>query len=116
MRRHFSASTKALHAAGYELRRIQRGLMPTDWKPLPSVGQGVNEIRIHTDVEHRVMYVAKLKRRSTCCTLSRKEAGRLVTQISPWHVSASSKLKPCAERKGEGDDCPSATLNRKCIQ
>ena len=35
--------------------------MPTDWKPIPSVGQGVNEIRIHTDVEHRVMYVAKFE-------------------------------------------------------
>lgn len=26
---------------------------------MPSVGSGVNEIRIHTRVEHRVMYVAK---------------------------------------------------------
>jgi hypothetical protein len=40
---------EARRTAGYELRRIQRGLMPTDWKPMPSVGQGVNEIRIHTD-------------------------------------------------------------------
>lgn len=52
---------EARRAAGYELRRIQRGLMPTDWKPMPGVGQGVNEIRIHTDVEHRVMYVAKFE-------------------------------------------------------
>lgn len=28
---------------------------------MPSVGQGVNEIRIHTHVEHRVMYVAKFE-------------------------------------------------------
>ena len=53
--------SEARRAAGYELRRIQRGLMPTDWKPLPSVGSGVNEIRIHTRVEHRVMYVAKFE-------------------------------------------------------
>lgn len=52
---------EARRAAGYELRRIQRGLMPTDWKPMPSVGQGVHEIRIHTHVEHRVMYVAKFE-------------------------------------------------------
>jgi phage-related protein len=26
---------------------------------MPSVGLGVQEIRIHTDVEHRVLYVAK---------------------------------------------------------
>ncbi|HEX3131058.1 MAG TPA: type II toxin-antitoxin system RelE/ParE family toxin [Thermoanaerobaculia bacterium] len=52
---------EARRTAGYELRRIQRGLMPTDWKPMGGVGQGVNEIRIHTDVEHRVMYVAKFE-------------------------------------------------------
>lgn len=35
--------------------------MPADWKPLPTVGSGVNEIRIHTDLEHRVIYVAKFE-------------------------------------------------------
>ena len=30
-----------------------------DWKPMPSVGLGVQEIRIHTGTEHRVLYVAK---------------------------------------------------------
>jgi len=28
---------------------------------MPSVGPGVNEIRIHTRVEHRVIYVAKFE-------------------------------------------------------
>jgi phage-related protein len=41
------------------LRRVQQGLEPNDWKPLPSVGPGVQEIRIHTGLEHRVFYVAK---------------------------------------------------------
>lgn len=45
--------------AGFQLWRIQRGLEPNDWKPMPSVGSGVQEIRIHGDVEHRVLYVAK---------------------------------------------------------
>ena len=45
--------------AGYELYRVQQGLDPTDWKPMPSVGPGVREIRIHTDGEHRVVYVAR---------------------------------------------------------
>ncbi|MBM3221849.1 MAG: type II toxin-antitoxin system RelE/ParE family toxin [Candidatus Rokubacteria bacterium] len=45
--------------AGFQLWRVQRGLEPNDWKPMPSVGLGVQEIRIHTDVEHRVLYVAK---------------------------------------------------------
>src|SRR6266498_3607908 len=45
--------------AGYQLRRVQSGLMPSDWKALSSVGPGVYEIRVHTGVEHRVFYVAK---------------------------------------------------------
>lgn len=46
-------------AAGHELLRVQAGLMPTDWKPMPIVGPGVHEIRIRTGVEHRVLYVAR---------------------------------------------------------
>lgn len=45
--------------AGYQLWRVQRGFEPNDWKPMPSVGLGVQEIRIHTGTEHRVLYVAK---------------------------------------------------------
>ena len=44
--------------AGFELRRVQAGLDPTDWKPMTSVGTGAREIRIHTAQEHRVFYVA----------------------------------------------------------
>ena len=45
--------------AGFQLWRVQRGLEPNDWKPMPSVGLGVQEIRIHTGEEHRVLYIAK---------------------------------------------------------
>lgn len=44
--------------AGFQLRRVQQGLDPDDWKPMPSVGSGVREIRIHVDGAHRVFYVA----------------------------------------------------------
>ena len=47
--------------AGYQLHRIQDGLEPSDWKPMPSVGTGVREIRIHTGGQHRVVYVAKFE-------------------------------------------------------
>jgi len=50
---------EAKRAAGYQLGRVQRGLMPDDWKPMTTVGSGVYEIRIHTELEHRVFYVAK---------------------------------------------------------
>jgi len=45
--------------AGFQLWRVQRALEPNDWKPMPSVGLGVQEIRIHTGTEHRVLYIAK---------------------------------------------------------
>lgn len=44
--------------AGFELRRVQQGLDPDDWKPMSTIGPGVREIRIHTELEHRVFYVA----------------------------------------------------------
>ncbi len=44
--------------AGFQLRRVQQGLEPTYWKPMAAVGSGVREIRIHTEGEHRVFYVA----------------------------------------------------------
>ena len=48
--------------AGYELRKLQRGEVPDDWRPLPEAGLGVNEIRIDSqDGWFRVMYVAKFE-------------------------------------------------------
>ena len=49
----------ARRVAGFQLRRVQQGLDPNDWKPMPTVGPGVREIRIHTGLDHRVFYVAK---------------------------------------------------------
>ncbi|MBF0165842.1 MAG: type II toxin-antitoxin system RelE/ParE family toxin [Magnetococcales bacterium] len=49
----------ARQKAGHELWRVQVGRMPSDWKPLPSVGAGAMEIRIHVDGAWRVIYVDK---------------------------------------------------------
>ena len=49
----------ARQRAGYQLYQVQCGLDPSDWKPMPAVGPGVREIRIHTRLEHRVIYIAK---------------------------------------------------------
>lgn len=49
----------ARRADGYQLGRVQQGLMPSDWKPMTTVGAGVYEIRVHTRAEHRIVYVAK---------------------------------------------------------
>jgi phage-related protein len=51
----------ARRQAGFELHRVQQGLEPSDWRPMPSVGAGVIEIRVHSDIESRVFYVAKYR-------------------------------------------------------
>ena len=50
----------AKREAGYQLDRVQHGLEPTDWKPMPSIGPGVREIRIMHEGQFRVIYVARL--------------------------------------------------------
>lgn len=50
---------EARRAAGFELGFVQRGLDPSDWKPMNEVGAGVREIRVHALGEWRVLYVAK---------------------------------------------------------
>jgi len=44
---------------GRELARVQDGLDPVDWKPMPSVGLGVREIRVRLEGSFRVIYLAK---------------------------------------------------------
>jgi phage-related protein len=50
---------EAKREAGNQLFLVQTGLEPTDWKPMPSVGAGVNEIRVQVGGQWRVLYVAK---------------------------------------------------------
>ena len=57
--REFPALAK--REAGHQLDRVQRGLDPTDWKPIKSVGQGVREIRVQYAGQYRVIYVASFE-------------------------------------------------------
>jgi phage-related protein len=52
---------EARRTAGFELRTLQNGLDPNDWKPMPIIGPGVKEIRIHVLGEWRVIYAATLR-------------------------------------------------------
>jgi len=55
-------SPQARHQAGYQLERVQRGLEPADFKPMPAVGAGVYEIRVRDATgAFRVMYLAKFE-------------------------------------------------------
>ena len=49
---------EARQQTGYQLYRVQNGMMPTDWKPMSIVGRGVHEIRIRVGREYRVLYLA----------------------------------------------------------
>lgn len=49
----------ARRVAGHELALVQAGREPSSWRPMPSVGLGVNELRVRTDDAFRVLYVAK---------------------------------------------------------
>lgn len=47
--------------AGRQIDRLQRGMQPQDFKPVPSVGKGVEEIRVWDDAgTFRVIYTARL--------------------------------------------------------
>ena len=52
----------ARRAAGHQIDRVQRGYDPEDWKPMPTIGKGVREIRIRDEAgAFRVVYLAKLE-------------------------------------------------------
>ena len=56
--RAFPASAR--REAGYQLDQVQSGREPDDWKPMPTVGQSVQEIRIRDAAgAFRIIYVAK---------------------------------------------------------
>jgi phage-related protein len=48
--------------AGYQLDKVQRGEQPDDFKPMPSIGEGVEEIRVRDEAGvFRVIYTARLR-------------------------------------------------------
>ncbi|TPP06616.1 type II toxin-antitoxin system RelE/ParE family toxin [Rhizobium glycinendophyticum] len=50
--------------AGWQLELVQRGEDPEDWKPMPTIGPGVREIRIReASGAFRVVYLATLEDR-----------------------------------------------------
>ena len=50
---------EARREAGYQLEHVQRGASPDDWKPMKTIGHGVNEIRIRDKAgAFRVIYAA----------------------------------------------------------
>ena len=54
----------ARSTAGYQLREVQKGNDPDDWKPMKTIGPGVREIRIReASGAFRIVYVASVGER-----------------------------------------------------
>jgi phage-related protein len=51
----------ARRKAGFQLRAVQSGEDPIDFKPMSTVGKGVQEIRIRTENAYRIFYVARFE-------------------------------------------------------
>jgi phage-related protein len=52
----------AQETAGFQLFKVQQGKEPDDWKPMPSIGAGVREIRVRDERgAYRVFYMAKFE-------------------------------------------------------
>lgn len=53
---------KARRDAGFQLRQVQKGDLPEDWKPMSTIGPGVNEIHLWDEAgTYRVIYTAKFE-------------------------------------------------------
>lgn len=50
---------EARRKVGFQLRAIQIGEKPTDFKPMAIIGKGAEEIRIWTGDTYRIFYVAR---------------------------------------------------------
>jgi phage-related protein len=51
----------ARQRTGFQVRKVQNGEDPDDWKPMPTIGKGVREIRISDSAGiYRTVYLANL--------------------------------------------------------
>ena len=83
--------------AGYQLDKVQRGQQPDDFKPMPSLGQGVEEIRVADDSgSYRVIYVAR--RAEAVYVL---HAFRKKTQTTAWQDIETAKKRLAQLLRGE---------------
>jgi phage-related protein len=55
-KRHFEP--EARNEAGFQLSKVQAGFEPDHWKPMPSIGPGVREIRVSIGGAFRVINLA----------------------------------------------------------
>ena len=71
----------ARREAGYQIDKVQHSEEPDDWKPIKTIGAGVQEIRIQDEAgAFRVVYIAKLKNAVYVLHCFQKKTQRTSTQ------------------------------------
>lgn len=50
-------------AGGFQLGRVQQGLEPNNYRPMPSIGAGVKEVKLQDEdkSQYRIIYIAKFE-------------------------------------------------------
>jgi phage-related protein len=66
-------------AIGIELMVVQFGGMPSDFKPMPTVGAGAYEVRVNIDGAWRAIYVAKFAEAVYVRTRSKRKRPRPIS-------------------------------------
>ena len=86
----------AKHDAGYQLDKVQRGEQPDDFKPMPTIGKGVEELRVRDDSGvYRVVYTARLKEAAYVLHAFQKK-----TQVTAKHDIEVAKARYSELMKG----------------
>ena len=85
---------EARRDAGFNLDFVQRGFEPEDWKPMKTVGAGVNEIRVRdTSGAYREIYLATRPRRSMSCIVFRRSQRKRVSATLIWPGNDSKRYR-----------------------
>lgn len=84
---------EARREAGFELDAVQRGLMPSDFKPMLNVGAGAYEIRLHVLGEWRVIYVAKFDNAVYVLHAFHKKRRRPARKTLNWRRDVTDRLE-----------------------
>ena len=69
--------------AGFQLHRLQAGLEVADWKPMPEIGRGVEEVRLRYESAHtESSTLLAMLTRSMYCIASIKRQNVLLSTIN----------------------------------
>lgn len=91
-----SLPPEAQRQLGFDLRAVQLGQMPRDWKPMASIGSGVAEIRVRAGGAFRLIYVAQFAQAVYVLHVSQKKS----QQTSPLDLALAHACCAALRRRG----------------